>query len=49
LRNFLETDSKHIVKEEGRALEWRQTLQSQHQGQSDIVDLVVFRLDDRLG
>ena len=46
-RDFLEVQPEHVVQQEGRALERRQTFQRQHQRQGDVL---LFRLlDDRIG
>src|SRR5690348_17596713 len=51
LRNFLETDTKHVMQQECRTLEWGEALEGQHQGESHIalVGVFCFSLDYGLG
>jgi hypothetical protein len=47
LADFIEVDIHYVVEEESRSFERRETLERQHQRQSDVVDLLVVHFDDR--
>ena len=49
LGHLLETDAEDVVQQEGGALERRQSLERHHQGQRDVVDLIVVSFDEGFG
>lgn len=49
LGHFLKANSEGVVQQEGGALERGQSLERHHQGQRDVVDLVVVGFDEGFG
>ena len=49
LPHLVEVEVKHVVEQEGGALQRRKPLEHEQERQGDVINLVAFRLHDGLG